>query len=219
MPIICFVATSAEMFTSASGPEKDSVGLSYRVKLDGGNSVDLATEENFRDLDGHVVVVSRDDNSSQEERTFGKMSYFEAREDVFAPSPACYFVRVLLSNKQLEELLAAARIGRVPSQISIWLMGGGGIETGWQPDGSGSKWDNKASPELKVVNASFTVPMITPIDNEFVRDHDEEILPPTRLQFDELTQKIDQLVTTTNTLLRLLFWAVMVIGGLLIIFK
>ena len=133
------------------------------------------------------------------------------------PFPASYIVEILLFDTQLNELLAAARCGRAPSRISVDVEG---MEYDWQPDGSGKKWDNKASPHLRIVSARFTVPVVSPVtSNELERDPAEKIMPPTRLQLDQLSQRVDKLIAETKVGLRSLMWAAIVVGVLLLILK
>lgn len=72
------------------------------------------------------------------------LSYIEpiSSSDGFLDSGASYQATCQLPSEQIDELIAAARIGRLPASFDISVEGPG-IEYGWEPDGSGMEWDNK----------------------------------------------------------------------------
>ncbi len=142
--------------------------LSYQVRLCGEKmywSIILSTEEKFEDLNGYIRVFPETDGSNEDDRKgIGWIVYLPE-------APACYEVKVSVPKVQFDELLAAARLGRVPSDISVGVEGmdyvGHGVDD--------LKWDNKTSPRLIVASIDFTF----------------EVFPPTRSQLNELSEKLE----------------------------
>ena len=144
---------------SVGVPAASAVGLSFQVHLRSEQEIELASEENFADLDGRIAVLPEIESSEDRSNGIGMMSYFESMKTDFQSFPPKYIVDVRVPKDQFDELLAAARAGHIPSNISIYVDE---METGWAPDGSVIKWDNRKSPKVKVTAVDFTIPLFHP---------------------------------------------------------
>jgi hypothetical protein len=215
MAIITFEAISAALFGGAG--EYATPGLSYRVRLGREQSITLTTDEKFAELDGSITLYPDDTEAAfkAEEKAIGVFGYFAAQSDFEYSFPANYLVQVTVPRAHFDQLVAAARYGRIPSDLSVDVEG---MSYDWQPDGSGKKWDNKATDHLSVSSFKYTLPFFVP---ETTDQHEtplpsEEAMPPTRAQiraqFDQLVQRIDRQTTAIQSGIRSLFWAVVIVG-------
>jgi hypothetical protein len=73
--------------------------------------------------------------------------------------------------------------GRTPQKAVIFLQHSE-LEFGWEPDGSGQKWDNEKSPSIPIENVSFNfelnVPSIDqPLDTEILDGDDRAFFSDT----------------------------------------
>lgn len=217
MAIVNFEAFSAELFASMGEFEKKSPGLSFGVRLAQRESIKLASGEKFEDLDGRVTVLPDTEAPGEDQKGFGTLHHFAACDDDFDPFPPSFIVQTVLPKHQFNELLSAAKLGRVPSVISVDIEG---MEYDWQPDGSGKKWDNKTSPKLDVKSVRFNVPLAS-----LSQDTDAEprlcdnAMPPTRLQFEQLSQGIDRQGIEISKALKALLWAIIILGGVVVLLR
>jgi hypothetical protein len=213
MAIIEFEAISANLFASVGDFKEKYPVLSFRVRLAQGESMNLTSGEMFGELDGQVTVFPETTEAQEQLSGFGTLRYFAAIDDDFHSYPPNFIIQAALHMRQFEQLLSAAKLGRIPSEISVDVEG---MEYDWRPDGSGKKWDNKASPRLPVNSVRFSVPLVCISDDDSSERHvSESAMPATRLQMDQLMQRLDSHSKT----LRHIFWAVVVLGGLMILAK
>lgn len=185
------LALSAHTQDSSADASDGSRSLRYRVALHYSNHVRLSTGEDLRKLEGKVFLWPSDSPSITEESPFGWLCYIEAYEGEFDSLPAYYSVELRLPRQQFDELLSAARLGRVPSYISVNVKG---LEIGWEPDGSGREWDNKTSPRLTATSAEFVVPMAIPArpEDDFDGSQAEDVLPLTRSDMNRLPEQFER---------------------------
>ncbi len=236
MPSIRFVPTRATFGFSLGQflvSSKEEPYLSFRVRPEEPwrNHVKLATGEKFQELKGHVYLSRRDPPSdvkpvpkvnflgtpSPDETTpvIGQLAYFEGANDDFDHYAAGYTAELWITPSKFDELLAVARIGKMPVSISIELAGDG-ITYGNSPDGSDKDWDNKAHPYVPIIGASFALVLAAhPVAND---DDPEEGVPaindlaPTRAQATELL-KLLQYVSGRISALPVVL---LVVGALLV---
>ena len=214
MAIIDFEAISADLSVSVGEFERKHPILSFRVQLVQGESIKLSSDEKFEALDGRVTVFPDVGESQENQNTFGTLHYFAARDDDFHPFPPSFIVQTTIPASQFDELLSAAKFGRIPSEISADIEG---MEYDWQPDGSGKKWDNKASPRLPVNSVRFNVPLLPYTEDDGSgRRPSEKVMPATVLQVNQLMQRLDSHSSEITKTLKHVFWAVVILGGLLI---
>jgi hypothetical protein len=83
----------------------------------------------------------------------GQLGYFAAVNDEFDSHPASYSAEVWLPTSQFEEVMGAARIGKMPRAV-VLEVASKGFKYGSMPDGSEKNWDNKAHPRLGIIKAS-----------------------------------------------------------------
>lgn len=137
-------------------------------------------------------------------KTIGCMYYVPAFRDEFASLPASYDLRVLVPKGKFDELLAAARLGRLPSAISIEVEG---MDYGGAPDGSHKKWNNKAFPQLDIVSFSFSLPLVTQDVDDVQPKPSDNTFPASRMQAKMLLEKLEVLRIEIKSGLRSLLWA------------
>jgi hypothetical protein len=179
-----------------------------------GESIKLSSDEKFEDLDGRLMVFPDVGESHENPNGFGTLHYLAARDDDFHPFPPRFIVQTPIPAGHFDELLSAAKFGRIPSKISVDIEG---MEYDWQPDGSGKKWDNKASPRLPVNSVLFDVPLIPRTEEDgSERRLSENVMPATVLQVDQLLQRLDSHSSEIVKTLTQVFWAVVILGSLLV---
>jgi hypothetical protein len=193
--------------------------LSYEVRLAKDEMIELSSgfsiidkenpfekeenRKNYRPLKGSLLILAQNDEPS--EGGIGRIIYWPA--DGAVSFVDTYSVEVLVPKVTVDELLAAAHLGRLPSRIGIKVEG---IDYGWAPDGSIKKWDNKAFPELDVISVDFTFS---------ARLKPDEASPPTRSQVSELSEKLDRLAIQIYNDFRSLTWVVLGIGVLMLLLR
>lgn len=216
MAIIEFEAVSADLSVSVGELEKKHPILSFRVQLIQGESLKLSSDEKVEDLDGRVTVFPDVGESQENQDAFGTMHYFAARNDDFHPFPPRFIIQTTISANQFDEMLSAAKLGRIPSSIFVDIEGLE-YDCDWLPDSRATKWDNKTSPRLPVNSVRFRVPLV-PLAEEVgaERRPSENSMPATRLQVDQLMQHLDSHSSDIAKTLKLVFWAVVILGGLLV---
>src|ERR1051325_561908 len=180
MPSISLVPTRAAVGISR-GEDLISAGdrtvLVFAVKPEEPwrNEVRLTTGEKFQDLEGNVrlhpgepppewekikvkrTALSREDDTP----VIGTLTYSEETDIDFTTYPASYDAEVWIGPSYFDQLLRAARQGKMPSSIRVDVAGDG-IKYGWEPDGSGKAGDNKAKPQLAVILISVNFPLAGP---------------------------------------------------------
>jgi hypothetical protein len=212
-----FEAISAALLGSAGAHERASPGLSYDVRLARGESISLATGENFAELRGYLRVYPDTDPRRREDKATGFIAYLEAQTAVRDSSPPSYLLQVWLPRVYFDELVSAARHGRIPSKMLVDIDG---MEYDWRPNGRGKKWDNTESQHLKVDSFDFTLPLfLPPSTDEFQRSPSEEGMSPTRAQFDQLLERIDRQTAETNERLNGLFWLAIIVALVVLWFR
>lgn len=180
--------------------------LTYQVHLTRHHYVELATGEKFTDLNGSVTILRDVGNSTEPQEGIGSMRYFAPfRDSIEGPIPGAYGLEAHVAPFTFDELLAAARIGRLPS----FLVDVEGMKFNGLPDGSGKNWDNKAYPRLKITSMRFTLPLISATDPDASS-------PPSRSQLAQLSQRIDQLGTGIARRLMWLLWALLAVCAVIL---
>ncbi|MCW5576762.1 MAG: hypothetical protein KIT13_11770 [Burkholderiales bacterium] len=241
MPNIQFVPTRMNFGLSVKEMDdgsKDSLILSYSVKpfRPSRNEVRLSTGDKFENLEGtlsfrcerlgeDVLTVPKTDILGNEKpgetvKATGLLTYWGAIEDELDPHPAAYFAEVWLKPEIFEHVLSTARLGKMPSQISIQVVGG--IKIGWEPDGSGKEWDNKDHPNLPIISVSMDVYLgVDPSSVEESADFGEPALddfPPTRAQIVSLENQMRQISNTLNKLPTKIFFVGLLLVALHLLF-
>jgi hypothetical protein len=217
MALTSFEAVSVALFGGAGERQRNAPALSYAVRLADGESIEITTGEKFDDLKGQFVVsLDTEEAPPVREDATGLIAYHEAHGGDDYSFPASYTIQIWVPRATFDELLSAARFGRMPSKMTIETKG---MDYDWQPDGSGKKWDNKKSRYLKIDSFGFELPLYHPAVGNFPRPLSEEGMPTTRTQFDELSLRIDRLAEATQGGLKRLLWSVIIVAVVFLLFR
>ena len=131
-------------------------------------SVELTTDHDFNNLDGTVAFEDAGTRDPYMGFAKGSLSFWEGSSDIISPQPPSYLATIRLPSADLERLMRTVADGLPLASINIDLDGSGeGIKYGWEPDGSGKKWDNAAHPALEIKGFSLY----------FGRPQEEELVP------------------------------------------
>jgi len=157
--ILNFLVKSADLYIGVRVPFPSPVGLTFRVQVVLAE-IELATKDNFDDLDGRITILPEAEVAEDTRDAIGMMNFVESIKTDYDNLPASWIADARIPKPQFDELLASVRAGQIPSNISIYLDGREvGLEFGWDPDGSEIKWDNRTYPKLKVAAVSFQIPL------------------------------------------------------------
>jgi hypothetical protein len=122
-----------------------------------------------------------------------------------------------LTDDQLTNLHSVILAGRTPSTAMVSFVHGE-LENGWEPDGSGQKWDNEKSPLIPFSDMRFNFslqasPKDQPSATEIPEDYDPEFFSDSgRVNF-MLMRKL----ASVESLLQRLYWTVGAIALLVLI--
>lgn len=150
MPSIGFTLSDPQLAYSKSIIATDGWRLSFTAEL--GNSVhqhvDLTTEEGTLDnVDGFLGFQSIEDGSAPEGKGHGTLSYWEGSKDNLFGSHPTYNVELWVSNEQLRRIQQTMADGLPLRGVNVEVSG---LQYGWEPDGSGKKWDNAKDKTLQI---------------------------------------------------------------------
>jgi len=110
--------------------------------------VDLTTEEKeFSNLAGTVAFEEADGKEPCEGFVKDALTYWKAINDSLDPQPASWLATIHMPSKDLQRLLKTIADSLPLRSVNI---DADGLEFGWEPDGSGKKWDNAATPALAI---------------------------------------------------------------------
>lgn len=171
-----FASSVGKVAPIASKPS----ALWFSVSVDRKQTLQLSTEHRPLEKLRGVVCVAPDDGPSAQGTCVGELRYLEAFTDPLMEGGGedeSFWLDVRLARPQFDEVLAAARLGRVPSTIAVRVEG---AEYG--------KWDNKTKAQLEVLSADFHIPVIVepPDDDDEDAPARQARMPPTRAHFEAL---------------------------------
>src|SRR5688572_11736908 len=149
-----FTVVSASLLAGVGEMQQGTPSISYKTKLGTGERLKLTTGETAAEVESIVNFVAIN-SSSPEAESAGYMRYFPAVNDVELQRRARYYAVVFAPLALVQELLAAARIGRLPT--SIYVEATGLHFDG--PDASATLWDTKANPRIPITSANATLPI------------------------------------------------------------
>jgi len=214
---VTFVPYDATFFAGVGEHEGASPGLLYGVRLASGESMKLTTDEKFEELDGGITIFGDGDSVKDKQKGVGVLRYFEAGDDAGNPSVAHYTAEIHISGDQFNELVFAARLGRLPSEIVIDVES---LKQDSQHYVRRKTWDNKTSPQLAITTANFSVPLVISVPSENPEDYSSAMAtPPTRAQFDRLLIRLEDIRAEIKHMLVLLLLSVLALVGLFLILK
>ncbi|MDX3885399.1 MAG: hypothetical protein QHC65_13320 [Sphingomonas sp.] len=134
--------------------------------------VELTTEEKFVDLDGTVAFQDADTTEAYHGHQKGSLTYWKGHDDIIQGTPPSYLVNIRLPGADLARLTQTVVDGMPLQSVNIEVP----IEYGWEPDGSGKKWDNTANPAVEI--ESYHLFFDQPEEEEIVPDPPEETIDP-----------------------------------------
>jgi hypothetical protein len=190
--------------------------LSFKVKPNEDEYVNLSNGKQLRDIDGSIHIYPQVESIEEETLGIGWIRFMAAPDqsvsDVYYPSrPDMYHIEVSLPSSQFSRLVEAAQNGRIPKLISVNARG---MELPYE---SSFKWDIKSSPVLPIASISFTIPLTI---GETILNEDT-LIEPTQLQVSNLHQEVGVLAAAIQGINKRLQWllAVMILLVVVLIFK
>ena len=145
---------------STSIPKTAKVFSGGQLRLQSGQSVQLATGKDLNKLDGELslTLVEHEYEEEEKNRPIGWISYSEGYKDwMKIYHKAFYSMQIRIPRRQFGPLLTALNQGRLPSLILLDVEG----LTSVSPDGSYKQWDNKNSPNLQITSIEFITSLIS----------------------------------------------------------
>jgi len=207
--------------------------LTLAVHLEGRDHLDLETGEVFQNpayakirSSKEALVGSFSIAQAREPEDFGfnQMRYIEGvKTDDGDIGPQIHF-RLYLPSDDFQQLIANARSGLLPSSISIDLAHNifdrsSPVEYGWEPDGSGKKWNNRASENrsIKIEGATFTFELLRHLGDRSPEEiaQSEPLSPAESMQAH--TAIVNATLLSILSGIRNLGIAVAVIGGAILL--
>lgn len=208
------IRRSGEIYKEAHIDE-GSINLFYEVSLGRGESVQIPGKDGLEKLDGVLHVHSGPIGTTEDPQALGSFAYLGESGEDYDHSPACYEAHVLVTEAQFRELVDAARAGVLPSRIHVSVTG---MKYRGAPDGSMKTWEAAASENQfeRIREVSWLLPM-PPVTTADIDDPvPDEMQSLTRA---DLRSEVDKLSKRVTDSVRSLWWAVVVIGVLVLIFK
>lgn len=229
MPGFKFITSEATLSLGVGGSESKSPCLSYSVRQGlFEDSVELATGQTLQDLSGEITISADfDKRLPVQDNSIGVMKYFEASEFDLCDHPLSYSIEVVVPETLREELIFAARSGRLPSELLVEVDEDEHISRVSQtdPDDDRLKWDNKIVGSLNVKSAKFILPLagnelLTPsrrqIENVI---HRVDKLLDAQSSFPELFKSISELKNTVEIAFKFIIYTLVGIGLLIVFFR
>jgi hypothetical protein len=123
--------------------------LSFRADLANGyrQHVDLTSDERtMADLDG-TVAFEPDTTEAYMGFEKGSLTYWKGSSDDIHPNPPNYLATLRMPQDDLTSLMKTIADGLPLMSVNISVDD---MEYGWEPDGSGKKWDNATKPKIEI---------------------------------------------------------------------
>jgi hypothetical protein len=205
--ILNLVPTSFGLNVTVDSEYGERIILGGKVRLHREESVQLASDEDFNNLEGVLRLIEHEGEESEKNKALGWMQYVSEFRGDFDYQKATYQIDVQIPRRRLELLLAAVSQGRLPSQIWVYVVG-------MTYGGGGLVWDNKNCPRLQIESIDLRIPLIGGDPHDFLDERTaEDTMSPTRAQLDELLTKVNRIIGQSNQMVI----AVFVILALLLI--
>jgi hypothetical protein len=217
--------------------------LAWSVRLEHGKKVRLSTGSRLNDIQGHVNIQVGDASpegrsvfGEEENRIerWGFLRYFESDSSDFLSVPEQYFVSLYVSQRLFDRVLRLAERGHPPTvsievaekSIGDLLKGEEppkefAMKYGWEPDGSGVEWNNKASPHVEITWCTFSAELGTPAitlpggdDHEGKELDPKLLLLPTRADLamiQDRVAKIDDRLGKFAGTVKMLGWLILAV--------
>ncbi len=183
--------------------------LRLRVKLSEDDIVKISTGEKLQGLEGFVHLCPQASELPEEPKDIGTMKYFGEEPEHLIP--ASYHIEVSVPKVQFQNLIAAARLGRVPSWIMVKARG---MQL---PDEFSMKWDITSSPCLNVAAISLSIPLTAAVEGEELSPSQafrpSLSFPPTQSQIRRLSDDIAALREVTKDIVVKMKWLVVLVAA------
>jgi hypothetical protein len=168
--------------------------LSFKSELANAwhQQVELTTDDKFEDLDGTVAFEDADGSEAYKGHGKGSLTFWKGRDDPIDGRPPAYLATIRMPSTDLARLTQTIIDGLPLRSVNIDVP----IEYGWQPDGSGKKWDNAANPAVAIEGYRLF----------FGEAEEEEVLPdPPETAIDHTPKILAELRNVGRTLNYLLY--------------
>lgn len=170
---LTFEASSARLNFEETTEGRSNRSVSMRLALGSRKDVRLPDKRSLKNVEWSIYLFEKELSvDDQKPEGVGVLSYFEASDDDFHPTPEGCHIEAGLTPDNFQTLVTALQAGRIPDGIAARIQG---LEYGWEPDGSGVVWDIKDTPRALVVSVSFGIPLILP-QAHFDTDVDDEVV-------------------------------------------
>jgi hypothetical protein len=156
MPIVNFVLDNAKTAIGSGNLGRPVWLLSFTAHLADAchQHVDLTTDEGgLQNLEG---ILTFEASSSPPYMGFenGFLMYFRAWDDDISPTPASFQMMLRMEESDLFRLMDAVIAGTKLLRVSVSVDQ---MEYGWEPDGSGMRWDNASHPHIEIGGYQLTL--------------------------------------------------------------
>lgn len=224
-----FVTSEAKLSLGVGEHESELPCLSYSVRQGlFEDSVELATGQKLQDFSGEITISANVDKRPPiRGNSVGVMKYFEASEFDLCDHPLSYSIEVVVPETLREELIFAARLGRLPSELLVEVDEGEHISRISQidPDDDRLKWDNKILDSLNVKSVKFILPLagnelLTPSHRQIENViHRIDKLLDAQSSFPELFKSVSELKGTVDIAFKFIIYTLVGIGLLIVFFR
>lgn len=152
MPTVGLIVTNPQViFGDDEFGGREGWRLSFDASLSNSylQRVDLTTDESdIKNLKGTVGFES---NSKEPHKGFqkGSLTYWKGSDDDIFPVAPSYLVTLRMSDADLAELVKTISAGISLMSVSL-SFSSEDMGSGYRPDGSHKKWDNRAKPAIEI---------------------------------------------------------------------
>lgn len=170
MVAVSFIVTNPSASFSDQKYGFEGWGISFRAELSNSfrQHVELSSqEEELKNLDGVIRFFDRNPDKTEHQKK-GTIFYWKGSDDNVFPDPPGYTVTIFLEKSDYENINRTIGDGLPLYTVRIDVEG---MKYGWEPDGSGKKWDNINNPTLEI--EGYTLFFGEPEEEEIVPDPPE----------------------------------------------
>ncbi len=185
--------------------------LSMEVKLEDHPiaGVTFSSGERLKELHGSASIRPQSVEVAGAHEAVGSIEFAGPRKE----APASYFLRLSLPEKQFENILAVARLGRMPTQLDVRVAG---LDLRSEYE---LTWDNRSASKLQVTFVRLTTILTAgeypdgEKDRFFARVEIPPFHSPTRADFSRMTGESKSLGDGLLRRLDYLAWLIIAVGA------
>lgn len=158
--------------------------LAYRATLAQSwrQRVELASGDDFKQLDGWIGFQDADATEPYLDHKKGTLYFSKGSDTQFYERGPSHTSTIRLPTADLERLLTTIASGVALKSVSIEVS----VDYGWEPDGSGKKWDNVARPAVEI--EGFQLFFGEPEDEEIITDPPEDAVETDQKSLKQLRE-------------------------------